>query len=495
MPGEPGSLSPADFVAKWQARTLSERAASQTHFIELCRMLGVPAPYDDRNDDANYCFDALTAAAGSHLYAPRQTNRARKQAAKHTDPNLFAPPSVPSATPPASSAIIPSPEKGRGFADVWKRGHFCWEYKRQGRDADLDAALRQLKEYKDSLDNPPLLIVCDIDHFEIHTNFTGHPTTRYAFGLQGLADAPAEWREGRGVSPLAVLRYAFTDPEWFRPKQKNTDITEEFAAKIGELAAQIAARKSNDPHAVAHFLMQVVFALFAEDIGLLPKDLVTRVIQANVNNAARFKTQMRTLFRVMEKGGDFGVHGVPEFNGGLFQNLDAQPIPDLKPGEIGLLSVVAQQDWSAVEPSILGTLFERSLDPNKRAQIGAHYTSRDDIMLIVEPVILAILPRAGGSPRARPDSDRSAPAFGDHAGSPSAAAFDVPERTNSMASGGRRGSRLAARSRSRVSLATRAPTRAPRSILAERAVFGVGGRVAGYPGSSRPTRQSSSVGT
>ena len=53
----------------------------------------------------------------------------------------------------------------------------------------------------------------------------------------------------------------------------------------------------------------------------------------------------------------------------------------------------AEQDWGAVEPAIFGTLFERSLDPSKRAQIGAHYTSREDIMLIVEPVVMSPLRR------------------------------------------------------------------------------------------------------
>src|SRR5690606_1250048 len=61
---------------------------------------------------------------------------------------------------------------------------------------------------------------------------------------------------------------------------------------------------------------------------------------------------------------------------------------ELDEAEIDLLRLAAAQDWGAVEPAIFGTLFERSLDPSKRAQIGAHYTSRDDIMLVIEPVIL-----------------------------------------------------------------------------------------------------------
>ncbi len=48
-------------------------------------------------------------------------------------------------------------------------------------------------------------------------------------------------------------------------------------------------------------------------------------------------------------------------------------------------------DWGRVEPAIFGTLFERILDEGKRAQLGAHYTSREDILLILEPVMMAPL--------------------------------------------------------------------------------------------------------
>jgi type II restriction/modification system DNA methylase subunit YeeA len=58
-----------------------------------------------------------------------------------------------------------------------------------------------------------------------------------------------------------------------------------------------------------------------------------------------------------------------------------------------ILAGVSGLDWSSIEPSILGTLFERSLDPSKRSQIGAHYTSKEDILLVVEPVLMAPLRR------------------------------------------------------------------------------------------------------
>ena len=74
-----------------------------------------------------------------------------------------------------------------------------------------------------------------------------------------------------------------------------------------------------------------------------------------------------------------------EFNGGLF---DGRPPLKLEADEIGLLLSAANLDWSLIDPTIFGTLFERFLDPDKRAQIGAHYTDPEKIMMIVEPVIV-----------------------------------------------------------------------------------------------------------
>ena len=92
----------------------------------------------------------------------------------------------------------------------------------------------------------------------------------------------------------------------------------------------------------------------------------------------------------MSTGGLFGTDFIPHFDGRLFDDADAVPLSRYG---ISVLSQAAELNWSAVEPAIFGTLFERSLDPSKRAQLGAHYTARDDILLIVDPVLMAPLRR------------------------------------------------------------------------------------------------------
>ena len=276
-------------------------------------------------------------------------------------------------------------EGGHGWADVWMRNHFGWEYKKKRRD--LKAAYTQLQQYREALENPPLLVVCDLDRFEIHTNFTGTVTKVYAFDLDGLAE-PAN---------LDVLRKLFTDPDALKPGQTTEALTRQAAELIGQVADGMRVRGIPAPDA-AHFLMKLIFCMFAEDIGLLPNKVFTKALAAAKKTPARLAQVLKDLFGAMAHGGDFGADEILYFNGGLFADSD---VIDLRLDEIGKLNTVCQFDWGDVEPSIFGTLFERTLDPEKRSQIGAHYTSRDDILTLLEPVMMAPLRREWADVKAK----------------------------------------------------------------------------------------------
>ena len=109
-------------------------------------------------------------------------------------------------------------------------------------------------------------------------------------------------------------------------------------------------------------------------------------MQAAERKPGQAKAFLARLFDDMAKGGDFDLEDILEFNGGLFDGRAAAA--RCEHGEIGLLFAAASLDWSLIDPTIFGTLFERFLDPDKRAQIGAHYTDPEKIMMIVEPVVL-----------------------------------------------------------------------------------------------------------
>ena len=332
-------MNPLDFVSKWQKSLLSERSASQQHFLDLCALLQVPTPASIDATGDEYTFE--------------------KGAAKSSG--------------------------GKGWADVWYRSHFAWEYK--GKHKNLQAAYRQLLEYREDLENPPLLVVCDFEHFEVHTNFTGTIKKTYAFNLDELLST--EPTQNSSVPPLDVLRCLFHEPERLRPDQTAARVTEAAAREFSKLADNLRMR-GVEPHDAARFLIRLLFCLFAEDIGLLPNQLLTTVLQNTRSRPEAFSPRLAALFNAMAHGGWFGADDIKHFNGGLFS--DATVI-DLTREELAILLTAAKMDWASIEPSIFGTLFERSLDPNKRSQLGAHYTSADDILLVIEPVLMEPLRR------------------------------------------------------------------------------------------------------
>jgi hypothetical protein len=181
------TLTPAAFAEKWRGVTTTEKAASQEHFIDLCRMLGEPTPHEADPTGSQFAFEKRVVKAGG----------------------------------------------GEGFADVWKRDFFAWEYK--GHRNDLKAAYVQLMGYKDDLGNPPVLVVSDLDRIEVRTNFTGLSPVLKVVTLDDLAaDDPSE--------ALGLLRSIFVAPEELRPRIEQEQITEKAARHFAEIAQSLRSR-------------------------------------------------------------------------------------------------------------------------------------------------------------------------------------------------------------------------------------------------------------
>ncbi len=331
-------LTPQAFVDKWEKSKLSERSASQQHFLDLCRMLGQKTPAEADPEGNYYTFEMSVRKSGG---------------------------------PPEEAA------GGKGFADVWYKGRFAWEYK--GKHKDLSAAYRQLQLYREDLENPPLLVVSDMDRYEVHTNFTG--TVKKVHSFTNAEILEPENRE--------ILRNLFEEPNALRPGRTPESVTKEVAYKFALIADGLRSR-GEDPQYSARFLNKLLFCMFAEDVGVLPEKVFSKLTERTRKDPDRFMRNATDLFRTMAQGGDFGVEVIPYFDGGLFVGEEAVR---LEPREISVLFEAAKLDWGSVEPAIFGTLFERSLDPARRSQLGAHYTSREDIQTIVEPVLMAPLRR------------------------------------------------------------------------------------------------------
>ena len=276
-------MTPGEFIAKWRASELKERSAAQSHFIDLCRLLCEPTPTDADPTGEWYCFE--------------------RGARKDTG--------------------------GDGWADVWKRGCFAWEYK--GRCADLEVAFNQLRQYALALENPPLLIVSDMARFRIRTNWTNSVSVTHEFTLDDLADGATRDR----------LKWAMSDPERLRPGETRQTVTERAAATFAELAQGLRDR-GHDQQTVAHFVNRLVFCMFAEDVGLLPGNMFTRMLERTRGDPAKFADYASRLFGAMATGGDVGFEPVAWFNGGLFDDdtalsLDREGIETAKGGSARLV--------------------------------------------------------------------------------------------------------------------------------------------------------------
>lgn len=320
-------MTPEQFIATWKNNLLTERAGAQAHFDDLCDLLGVDKP----RDPDSYCFE-----------------RGAKKASG-----------------------------GDGWADVWKRGHFAWENKKPGRD--LNAALKQLTDYALQLENPPLLVVCDRERIIIHTAFTGYPDEPREIRLEDLVDRNTQ----------QILRWVFTDPEKLRPEKSTAAITAQAASQFAELAKAMRERgvfTDNCGQRVAHFLVQCLFCMFAEDEQLLPAGIFTNLLTNAGQDTDKAARRIEKLFLAMQdKNGEYGDHDIPWFNGGLFKNID---IPSLTATDLNTLHhAAADMDWRAIDPTIFGTLFERGLDPAARAPLGAHYTDTATIAKLIDPLI------------------------------------------------------------------------------------------------------------
>ena len=329
--------------------SLSERSSAQSHFIDLCDMLGYPHPVAADGIGERFTFEKPV----SKVYG------------------------------------------GYGFADVWLRDHFAWEYKesRHKKHKDLKAAYKQLNDYREDLGNPPLLVVCNLDRFEVHTNYTSTQKRVYEFDLGDLgrnqitAKCP--------LPPLEVLRSLFDNTDALRPNRTDAHVTQEAAKVFSRLAERLEIEKRSNTAApihtkqeIAHFLMRILFCLFADSIGLLPGRLFRNLIQSDDRFLPKkFLRKLKLLFQAMSQPeGIFGEHSIRYFNGGLF---DSSSIIELDVTDLGILYEVSRNyNWAHIAPEIFGTLFERSLNAERRSLIGAHYTSAEDILLLIEPVLM-----------------------------------------------------------------------------------------------------------
>lgn len=383
------------FIAKWKNVPGSERSCAHSFLIQFCHLLGVPAPNDVNVNDPDYSFEKTVRFV-------------------HQDGTAHW-----------------------GFIDCYRRGCFALEMKQSRKrlaarsslkqmdqgwsDSDerrLDNARTQAENYARALDEwPPFLISVDVgrtielwsDFDRLGKGYAPFPDREtHRIGLDDLRDPEIRKR----------LAAVWMDPMSLDPSRKVVAATTEIAGLLGQFVRSIGERAPRGPDGkldpvtrasrdkeIAIFVMQCVFAMFADSVGLLPDRSFSALLKRYRDDraAARLHLTLLRLFAEMDRGGYSTVldHPIRRFNGSLYIAKAAMPVTA---HELDLLCTAANCDWSAVEPAIFGALMEQALAPDERKEFGVHYTPKPLVETVVEATVIEVLRKDWEAVRATADS-------------------------------------------------------------------------------------------
>lgn len=270
------TLTPEQFVAQWGRTDLKERASAQSHFEAVCRLVGHRLPYEVDPTGDYFAYEYGVEKSGG----------------------------------------------GQGFADVFYRDHFAIEYKGKGKYKDLADAYQQLLRYRENLYNPPLLVVCDIERWEIHTNWPNTEKKIYKFSNDDLLNPHY----------VRIVHDLFYSPDRLHPRRNTEQVTTDAARVFQQIADTMRGWKS-DPDRIARFLTRLVFCLFAEDVRLLPPGpkgevgIFSEIVERTRTSPNEFKDYIAQLFKAMADGGSMMFQHIPYFDGLLFADAEVEDVP------------------------------------------------------------------------------------------------------------------------------------------------------------------------
>jgi len=265
-------------------------------------------------------------------------------------------------------------KKKTNFADLLWGERVLIEMKKKG--SKLQSHRTQIFDYWWKLrpNQPKYSILCNFNEFII-----------YDFAIQ---DEPLD-RIRLDELPDRYTAFNFMLPKAASPIFENN--LEEATRETADLVASVfnsILERGEDRERSQRFILQSIFAMFAEDYQLLPKDIFTQILLDCKNGNGDSYDLINALFHQMDskkaaRGGRFKE--VQYFNGGLFSNPEAI---DLTSEELNQLHTAASQKWNKVNPAIFGTIFQSSMGAEARHAFGAHFTSELDILKIVHPTII-----------------------------------------------------------------------------------------------------------
>ena len=266
-----------------------------------------------------------------------------------------------------------------GYIDYFLPQKLVVEMKSKGKD--LGKAFEQVKDYVFHLpadEMPELVLVCDFDKFELyhrttaeHVSFRLKDIRRYVRHFANIAGYETQriYDEQLEVNIQAAVKMA-----------KIHDALKEFGYEGHELEV---------------YLVRLLFCMFAEDTGIFPKDAFLNYNENSKDNGSDLSERIGKLFEVLDMPPDIRVKRTKlaadllQFgyvDGGLFSELLHTPDFDKKMRQT--LIDCCKFDWSKISPAIFGSMFQGIMDPEERREIGAHYTSEENILKVINPLFM-----------------------------------------------------------------------------------------------------------
>ncbi|MFG3312449.1 DNA methyltransferase [Streptomyces albidoflavus] len=266
---------------------------------------------------------------------------------------------------------------GRGRIDAFWEGQVAVEHKSSGRS--LVEAESQALDYLDSLENvaqPRLVITSDFANFRV-LDLEGNSVTE--FPLDSLPDH--------------IELFGFIAGYESRSYKPADEVNVHAAELMGQLYDSLT-ETGYTGHDLKVFLVRCMFIFFADDTGIWEKGLFDEFLEVRTaEDGSDTGPLMEHLFRVLDTPEDRRTNTLektlsrfPYVNGQLFS--ERIQIPDFNTELRALLIKCASFDWTAVSPAIFGAMFQSVMDAEARRSLGAHYTSEQNILKVIEPLFL-----------------------------------------------------------------------------------------------------------
>ncbi|MCF8156608.1 MAG: class I SAM-dependent DNA methyltransferase [Rhodoferax sp.] len=268
--------------------------------------------------------------------------------------------------------------KTDGFVDLFWPGMLLVEQKSRGKN--LDAALTQALSYFPGIaerDLPQIIIVCDFARFRVHHLATGE-TTEFE-----LKDLHKNIKLFGFVAGYKALEIKAQDP-----------VNIKAAERMGRLHDALKA-SGYTGHPLEVLLVRLLFCLFADDTGIFQPAQALRAFieERTAVDGSDLGSRLAQLFQVLNTPDDKRSSALdeqlaafPYINGKLF--AESLPMADFTSTMREALLDACALDWSAISPAIFGSLFQSIMDEKARRNLGAHYTSEENILKLIKPLFL-----------------------------------------------------------------------------------------------------------